>query len=75
MASRPPPDRLVRAQDGRGRRARVTGLVGPRPLTRREMEIYLWLVHETMSVAEILAAQIQAIDVIANNPIDSAIDK
>jgi hypothetical protein len=40
------------------------GFIG-QPLGRREMEIYLRLVHETMDVAEILTAQLRAIEIIA----------
>jgi len=36
-----------------------------RPLTAREMKVYLWLLRETMEQAEILAAQLRAIQVIA----------
>jgi len=39
-----------------------------RPLTQREMRIYLHLVHETMDAADLLAAQLRAIEIIANNP-------
>lgn len=47
-----------------------------RPLTRREIEIYLWMLHEGMSAIEITAAQFRAIEVIAGMeetgvPVDS----
>jgi hypothetical protein len=40
------------------------GFVG-RTLDRRQMEVYLCMVRETMNVAEILAAQLRAIEIIA----------
>jgi hypothetical protein len=40
------------------------GFVG-HALGRKEMEIYLLLLHETMNVAEVLAAQLRAIEIVA----------
>ncbi len=40
------------------------GFVGL-PLGRREMEIYLRLLDETMNVAQMLTAQLRAIEIIA----------
>ena len=43
---------------------RPEGFVGL-PLGRREMEIYLHLLNDTMNVAEVLTAQLRAIEIVA----------
>lgn len=43
---------------------RPEGYVGL-PLGRKEMEIYLHLLHDTMNVAEMLTAQLRAIEIVA----------
>lgn len=35
-----------------------------RPLTRREMEVALWLLREGMSAIEIMAAKLRAMEII-----------
>ena len=42
----------------------MNGLVGRR-LNSRQLEIYLWLTHEGMTVPEILTAQARAIEIVA----------
>jgi len=50
----------------------IRAVVGPRPLTRREMSVYLTLLHEGIdtiqNAARILNAHIRAVEIIAANP-------
>ncbi len=41
------------------------GVLRSQPLNRAQMEIYLTLLHETMNVAEMLTAQLRAIEIVA----------
>lgn len=44
------------------------GFVGL-PLTKKQVEVYLHLLHETMNVAQMFTAQLRAIEIIAANEV------
>lgn len=50
---------------------RPDGFVGP-PLGRKEMELCLWMLRETMDIAEVLETQLRAIEIVAAHEVVAA---